>query len=574
MPGPRAAPLKGADEGLTRLWLLKPDRTLATLIDKFIDFEMDLEFLLTGTIKVKIPADHRMFGLSWNGIGILDHGLENWGCSFYYRDPGTGNNKKFIGIADPLKLSHHGQRGSAYAEVEFNHAFWDLMKRREVWTEDGARYELEDTPDNIARDIIAKQCMAGSVVTPIGNFTDRTQFGHAAAPWSVTVDPVLPNGQHPERFKYSCDHGTALPAALQDLFVGRMPRTGASTDIYPAFSEPSPGDFRISILCGKDVVSPRVIGRNLVSRASSTANEPATVLAPERSTMLGYSKGWERTDQMTSIEVKGKGQHREQLRFFIHDPEMVERVGPIENAWTAPEALDPDELEFEARTYLAHRKEGTVSTQVGLIEREGRLTYPTNIDLMDTITVYSGKDTFGITEQLDVLKVTVKIPVPGKPHVEIGLGQLERNWLSEMGRHGGGRGGGGGGGGRPRSKGGGVNACTTGISCIQDSDSEDCVDKCEAKLKFLGDAWISAKERRPAPGDHGPGATDLVVKLDWCAPECLDAGAVGPVIAMVQLCVRKADGSQMTVAVAGYKCAAGPPPDLPPTTASGPPLHP
>lgn len=552
-----ASGLAGTDGGVTRLWLLAPDRTLATIIDTFVDFEMNLEYLLTGSIKIKVAADHRMFGLSWGGVGILDHGMENWGCAFYYRDPGSGTHKKFIGIADPLKISHRGRRGTGYVDVEFNHAFWDLLRRRQVWTQYGARYENDDTPDNIARDLILKTCCDGYAITPDGNDTNRAQFGPAESPWSITCDLPHWPGDHPETLKYSCDHGTALTDALRELFTGRMPRTGSPTDIYPSFSENSPGAFHIDILCGKDLVTPRVIGRDL-SGKSFASSESATILAPERETLSSYIKTWERTDQITSIEVRGRGAHREQRRFFISDPEMLARVGPIENSWTAPEAIDGDEMELEARTYLFKRREGIVAIEVGLNEVTGVLTYPDHIDLMDTVAVYSGKDTFDSLSYLDVVKVTVRIPVPGHPKVSVGLGQLQRNWLSEMGRHGGGRGGGGGGGGRPRQKSGsGAGGCDKAVQFIQDSKNEYGVGTCEGRVKFLGDDFISAVARLSHPQDNGLGQTDVVVELKWCAPECTDHpfgdGLPASPIAWAQICVGTT-GGEVRGAVPVYNC--------------------
>lgn len=546
---------QGGAEGITRLWLLYPDRTLATLMDRFIDFEMNLESLLSGTIAVKMPASHRMFDMNWGGIGILERDLENWGCKFFYRDPGDGSRKKFFGIADPVTIRHTGFRGNAYVEAEFNHAFWELMRRRNVWTVNGGRYRIEDTPDNIVRDLVLKQCCAGTVVTPEGNETDRTRFGPAEAPWSVTCELVKVPGDHPETMRYAVDHGTALTDCLRELFQGRMPITGTSTDIYPEFTESVPGDFRLKVLTGREVVEPRVIGRNLIALSNGTATGSGSAISPERQTMMAFSRKRERTDQITSIEVRGFGDGENQGRRFLADAEMLERVGPIENSWTLPQALvGDDEMEFEARLYLHHRREGTKVTEVELIEQPGRFTYPENVDLADTVTIYSGNDTFRVLENLDVVRVTVTIPVPGYPKVSIGLGQLERNWLAEAGRHGGGRGGGGGGGGRPRNKSGGADGCDESFSCIQDGEGEECIDHCEGRVKFLGDEFIEPHVRGPDGQDPGPPDTDIVVFLEWCAPECAAPNQAAGAVKWANICIRDVNGHKIMLAVPAYEC--------------------
>lgn len=573
--------IQGSNAGITRAWLLYPDRKLATLMDRFIDFEMDLEAWLSGTIRVKMPASHRMFGLSWQGVPILERLMENWGCNFYYRDPGDGSRKKFIGIVDPVTVRHRGVRGTAYVEMEFNHAFWELLKRRQVWTQKGERYFFEGSPDNACRDVIRKQTTAGFVVTPDDFPGDRTHFGPAEARWTVSCEGPADPPQHPESFKFYVTHGTVLTDVVRELFQGRMPTTGTPTDIHPELREDTPGAFHISILCGKDVVTPRVIGRDLaVTKDLGGYGGPKTVLSPERKTILSFAQKTERTDQMTAIEVKGQGEHLQQARFYIVDDNMEARVGIIENAWTAPDALDPDELEFEARSYLAKRSAGTTSTEVELIEQVGRFEYPEHIDLMDTVVVYSGNgELFNIMQNLDVVKVKVTIPVPGYQKVAIGLGQLERNFLAEMGRHAGGRGGGGGGGGRPRGKTGsgtgtgGKGACDKAIICIQDDASEECVDDCEGKIKFIGDPWIDATVRKPAPGDPGPGDTDVVVKLQWCLPECPDGPPPGgPVLKYGLVCLSKADGSSGQYLVELKECA-GTPMDAAPEQNNPPDMH-
>lgn len=565
-------PFVGSSEGITRLWLTYPDRTLATLVDRFVDFEMDLEALLSGTIQVKVPLDHRMFGLDWNGVGILDRDLENWGCKFFYRDPGNATHKVFSGIANPVKLSHRGQRGNAYVEIEFDHIFWEIMRRRNVWTEFGGRWEYEGSPDNIVRQLVLTNFCDGDVVTPIGNTTDRTRLGPEEAPWTVIGEAVKPVGDHPETMKYIVDHGTKMNECLRELFEGRMPNSGNPTDIYPSFEEGAPGEFHFAVLCGKDFVLPREIGRDLTGTSVEMDVVGGQLLAPERRNIMSWSRGRDRTDQYTSLQITGALEGPDQLRTYIDDPEMVKRVGVIENTWNNPNALEDEEMMFEARTYLAKRREGTTAVDVELIEWPGRFVYPDQINLMDTVAVYSGRQTFDQLQMLDVVKVNVKIPVPGYPKVSIGLGQLERNWLSEANRHGGGGGGGGGSGGRPRNKNGNKpGTCTAAIACIQDEASETCVEECGGKVKFLGDAWIDVKETAPDPQDPGPGETDIVVRLKWCAPLCDLPNVAGGVIGYAQLCVYGPGGVQQIIAVPGYACInPAPDPGGPPPPAPGP----
>jgi hypothetical protein len=461
----------------TRLWLLRPDRTLATIMDGCVDLEMDLKAWLNGTIKVKVPATHRMFSLEHRDIPILERRMENWGCWFFYRDPGDGSNLRFPGIVNPMSVRHSGRRGTGYVDIEFNHAFWELMRRRQLWTELGGLYEIEDTPDNIARDVIRKAFVSGAVVTPDDNTTDRTRLGSEDDPWVVTSEALHDPGDHPETLDYKIAHGTAVTKVLTELFQGKLPVTGTPTDIYPVLTEPTPGTFNIDIIYGKETVAPeeRLIGRLLGDES---------LISPERQTMRGFADAIDRYPQMTSLEVRGGGKGISQRRVWLVDTEMEERVGVIENSWTCPDAVDDAELEFEGQTYLGEWSAGVKTVTVELVEREGRFVYPDQIDMMDTVPVYSGNDLFELYEVLDVLGINVKVPAPGFPVVTLTLGKLTRSGIAEMARHGGGGGAGGAGGGRPRAK---AGATFGWVSRMHDDGNETAPDEADDTEAIIGE---------------------------------------------------------------------------------------
>lgn len=507
----------GSGEQFTRFWLLKPDRSLATILDRFLDFEMELLPFENGNIRCLLPLESRWSEQEWEGVNVLERDLENWGCWFYYRDPGDGSRRVFNGIANTVATKHRGRRGSATVEVEFSAAFWELMRRRQVWTDNGRRWEFEDTPDNIVRQMIGECFEVGKVVTPNECNDDRTRLGPGAAPWSLAVENVKVPGDHPETLKYVVDHGTHLPDCLRELFEGRMPTSNLPTDIYPRLTEGNNGNFQVDILFGKELVDPedRQIGRDFAVRQD-------VVIAPERSNMVGYDRNVDRFPQLTLLEIRGRLGAEGQYRQFVSDPEMFARVGDMEDSYTIPNGDTFDEVMFEARTILNKRKGGIATTDVEIVERD-RLFFPEWVNVMDTVILYSGSDTFDLQQTTDVVRVKLSIPIPGHPQVQIGLGQLERQPISEMGRHGGGRGSGGSSGGRPRQKGGTEGGCPDTVTEYLDEHAEVVTIEglgCGRKMQILGDVFLTSRVRGPEAGDPGPGDQDVVYFLEWCAPAC------------------------------------------------------
>ena len=301
------------------------------------------------------------------------------------------------------------------------------------------------------------------------------------------------------------DHGTVLDEALAELWLGRMPETDTPLDLWPTISEPTPGNFVLGVKYGRSGGA-RTVGED----------HSAVVFSPERGSLYSFRKTIDSEAQATALAIRGKGNTLPE--FYIHSPSAYARVGAIEDSWRAPEALAPDELELEARLYLHMLKDGLVSFEGEIVEQPGML-YGIDVNIGDTITIYSGWDSFNETVVKDILGVRIRIPAPGYPRVTFLTGQFKRNPLADRARHGGG-GGRSGGGGRPRQKSPqeDVDYCESGYTEIYGTDCTGpaVAESCGSKIQIDGigpdiEVYAIATPTNTVDGDTCGGAIDKVI---------------------------------------------------------------
>ena len=424
----------------TRMWIIRPDRQLGTLLDDFSSADFDLVAFENGNAVVRMHKDCRACLLEYQGVTALADEFENWGLNLYYRDPGDGTKKRFMGIRGPTDKSWKNNQQSSFITVTFVAMFRELTRRRQVWSVNGLREEITGTPDDIARELCRRNMQTGTVITPTGGTgtpQDRTRFGPSTDTWAVTVE--ADSASHPDSFTYRLDHGTNLSEALNELFVGEVPSTGNPTDIWPTITETSPKNFLIGFLHDRSGA-----GRNVGSDQSGRH------VSPETRTLEGYRKQVDTEARANSFEMRGSAIGISTYRFYIGDSTAQAKSGTIEDSWQLPNADNVDELEWEARLFLRDRKDGLETFTADIREAPGFI-YGVDFQEGDTITLYSGKDSFDETVVKDILGVKITIPAPGFPKLSAILGKFQRNPLSDRARHGGG-GGRAGGGGRPNSK--------------------------------------------------------------------------------------------------------------------------
>lgn len=424
----------------TRLWIIKPDRTLGALCDDMAEAEIEILAFEHGQATVRFHKSCMACQIEYDGRTSLEDNFDNYGLNFYYRDPGDGSKKRFMGIASPYERSWERSEKNAFITITFINAFAELMSRRQVFTETGLRYHAEGmTPDNIARDMIGKAFETGKVVTPTDCTWDRTVLGSAVFPWTVTVEALKTPGDHPDEMDYYIDHGTNLREALYELFLGLVPDTETPTSLWPVLTEPSPGHFHVEILFGR-TGSGRTVG---VDRSS-------LVFAPERQNLTAYRESGDRAVRATAIAIRGKFIGQADYETYVQDDDQIDLVGVIENSWQAPEADTADELRWEGLLHLHKLKAGIVTFEAEVSEGPGMI-FGEHVNVGDTVTVYSGQESFDAMSTKDILGARIQIPAPGWPKITYILGAFERNPLAE-GRRSGGGGGRSGGGGRPRTK--------------------------------------------------------------------------------------------------------------------------
>jgi hypothetical protein len=422
----------------TRMWILKPDRSLGTILDEFVVADINVMFLGQGYATVKFHKSSRACALTYQGNTALEDDFENYGLNFYYRDPGNGTQKKFTGIAGPREKSWEGSEDSAFVTVTFVEMTREILRRHQVLEDYSVRYSYTDTPDNIARHLIARQWEAGSIVTPTGYPVTRTRIGPSTDPWTVTVENVKVTGDHPDSMTYDLDHGTNLNEAIVELCMGLVPSTNNPTELVVTCTETSPKTFHFAVVYGRGIVGARAYGTDNSDK----------VFCPERGTLSAFQKRVDPEARATVIGIRGRGPGTNEQ--YVHDATEYAKVGTIEDSWRAPEATSTAEQQWEAKLFLNQRKAGIVSYQ-GTIREAPNMRYGRDVNVGDKITLYSGEDSFDETVALDLLGVRIHIPAPGWPRIDFMLGTFERNPLQDRARHGGG-GGRSGGGGRPRKK--------------------------------------------------------------------------------------------------------------------------
>lgn len=474
-PPPPAHTDAAGIEDWTRIWILKPDRTLGIILDDFAEAQFDILAFHQGFATIRFHKDSKACALTYEGATALEDEFVNYGVNFYYRDPGDGSRKRFMGIAGPRTKGWEGSEDASFITVTFIDALRHFLRNRQVLTTLRTRYIAEDeAPDNIMRDLIAKQLMAGQTQDPSGITWDRTRFGPSTDPWTVTVEAVKATPDHPETMDYYLDHGTNLNEAVMELCVGQVPDTGTPCALWPEISEGSPGNFYITVLYGRTGVG-RAVGNTRTDK----------VFAPERDAVTAFEKFVDTEAQANCIAIRGATQGGVVDEEYIHDTPSYEKYGALENSWRIPEATTPDELMWEARLHLNLLKDGIATYEVTIRECEGMM-YGEDVVEGDTIVISSGQASFNETAEKDLLGVRVTIPAPGWPKVEFICGQFQRNPIGEGRRFSGG-GGKSGGGGRPSKKIGDPERCDDTYRIFYDDEGNAVIAQgCGNEVTFEG----------------------------------------------------------------------------------------
>lgn len=461
----------------TRLWLIKPDRTLGWIIDDFADGEVDILAFGQGQLTLRLHRDSRACDVEYDGDTARALDFLNFGVNFYYRDPGNGSQKRFMGIRSSYEKGWSGNERSAFYTVTFRSALAEILSRRMVMVEGGGRYEYTETPDNVLRNIIGAQVETGKVVQPADVPWDRTRFGPSGDPWTVTVEDELSPGDFPDEIDYVVDHGTGLNAVMLELCNAKHPDTKEAFELWPYLEEDNPGEFHIVIRQGRSGVS-RTIG----------ADKSEIVYAPERQAVTAWRKKVDGESKANCLAVRGEVRGWDGYEQYEYDTTEYDKEGAIEDSWRLPEATTEAEMQMEALTYLQQLKRGATTIEVEIVERPG-MQYGIDVEEGDLVTFSSGAASFDEVDAYDILGVRIRFPAPGFPKVSFVVGQFQRNALADRARHGGGggRGGGGGGGGRPRQKTGSDPGCF-GYHRIVDGNEEYVeADSCGAAVQLLGE---------------------------------------------------------------------------------------
>lgn len=465
----------------TRAWIIKPDRSLGTILDDFVEADFNVLAFHQGYATIKMHVTARPCTLTYQGATALEDEFENYGIRFYYRDPGDGSAKVFEGLCGPRQLSWSGNQSGAFITVTFTDLLREILRRRQVFTSVGGRYEYTETPDNIMRNMIAAQLESGSVVTPTNYDSngDRTRFGPSTDPWTVTVENEKVTGDHPETMTYRVDHGTNLNECVVEMCMGQVPSTGTDLELWPEITETSAKNFNITVKYGR-TGGGRTIGSDLASSG--------VVFSPDRDTLEAFDKSTDTENRANNIGIRGKYGSVSNYEFYLTDTTSQNKVGCIEDSWRAPEAENLDELQWEARLYLRSIANGTQTYEAVVREGPG-VVFGRDVNVGDTVWIHSGEESFGIAEQKDLLGVRIHFPAPGWPKVTYKLGAFKRNPLADRARHGGG-GGRSGGGGRPRKKT-GDDACWSYRTIYDDDCADVTADECGDELRFYGERDIN-----------------------------------------------------------------------------------
>jgi len=182
MPSPVAT-----DSTDARLWLYDPARAAAQWVTQWKHIKLSKGLFGADTLVVTVPYNHIDATYSSDDAGETDFGINGtqglWSFDYYHR--GT---KVFSGPVVRARKSHRGADGTAYFTLKCESWGPYLLRGRQVRTSTGAVWINDYNQDwrDIGLELIAEQCVSGSVVTPTGwqqNSEVRTDFG----PFTVAV---------------------------------------------------------------------------------------------------------------------------------------------------------------------------------------------------------------------------------------------------------------------------------------------------------------------------------------------------------------------------------------------------
>jgi len=493
------SPTVDVTSGDTRLILLDPARAVAAYVVDFRNIELDVGLFAQSVLTVDVHKSSKAATVSYNGTTALaqDWGVAGgagtdgtWSLDFYVRSA-----RVFSGPVQIVTKDRPGFEGESYVTLVCESWFPALMRRRLVLSDTNAQYTHTDAWDDIFRDLISSNCLAGTEPSSGEQRqaypADREDFG------TFTVAVQADTGTATSA-TYVTDPGNNLLDSLLEVCT-----SAASTDDYlwPTVTESPAGTFTIGC----------TVGRTGGSRAIGTDLSASVIFSTALDNVPSFKKESDGTTVMNVARVTADGIGTQQRVRFLEDTASTTAWGVYEDGLNIAHGETADECDQEAARLLHERKEGWTRWEAEIVEASG-LEWPGDFDVADTVVV--DDRTWGETVTGMIIGIKYSLPAPGPSHIKLIFGHMPRNSARDIGRSGGGGGGGRGGGGRPRAKSGSAGSDLNAWQTIDVEGATSLVcDQSQDSLGYSGESGSTFVEVEMAAHASDPGAGDGTKEL-------------------------------------------------------------
>ena len=416
----------------TRLILLDPARAVVAYVTDFRNLSLEVGLYEQATLTVEVHKDSKACTTEYSSVSAIDDDWEEWSLDFYYRGA-----RVFSGPVQIVQKDRPDYAENAFVTLVAESWFPALMRRRLVLTDDNSSFTHTDSWDDIFRELVGTNCVAGRVVEPSAGaqrqaypHSDREDFG------SFTVTVQTDTGTA-ESATYITDMGTNLLDTLIEVCASST--TSDAHYLWPTVTETSAGTFQIGC----------VVGRSGGSRAIGADLSSSIIFASSLGNLAQFAKELDRTPLANTFMCTADGAGVAQRIRYKSDSASKTAMGIYEQMVNLAQGGTDAECDQEAARQIAALKDAWTTWTISVLESDN-LEWPADFDVTDTITAYD--HVYEETVQRMIVGVKLEIQAPGPSKLSLVFGHMPRNEGRERGRSGGGGGGGRGGGGRPRGK--------------------------------------------------------------------------------------------------------------------------
>lgn len=421
------------DEKDSRIVLLDPSRTARCIVTEHLSFNCEPLIYEQGTFELSASNRAKVWTLTYGGSTAAAVEWANWSIDYWHR--GT---KQFSGPIVGGSLVSDTETGPGVNPIGFANLKcvswlqW-FLGRKVIETSDGGNWSRVATPwDDIARELVAEQLEAGSVLTPAlypGGAT-RSDLG----PFTFTVEANAGDASNGD-----VSFQTGKPLLDTFLELCSMPADLDADGLYPRIVETSPGTFQLQIETGRGGAG-RQIGADLTG---------SIILSQNMGTITRTKYDFDHLAKIAVAGVSGTGRNTSRKRSYVMQSEVYDIFGAVEDQLDLPNATLAADRTNEARRIL--HESGLLNTRTlefEVREKSGQYFGP-DIELRDSIKIGEVLTGQVFAEMIVGAKIGAASPEP--PGIRYIMGTLPRNSTREAQRSGGGgRGGGRRGGGTPR----------------------------------------------------------------------------------------------------------------------------